>query len=159
MPIKHHVRLTVQEREQLMSILRKKRCAAARQSHARILLKADENGPQGGLSEEATAIAVEVSIATVQRVRRSFVEDGLPAALERKAPDRQYVRRLDGSAEARLIAVACGEPPAGCARWTLRLLAGRLVELEVVESVCHETVRQTLLANEIKPWLKRKKLC
>ena len=155
MPIKHRIRLTVQEREQLMYILRKKRCASARQSHARILLKVDEDGPQGGLPDADTAAAVEVSIATVERVRRSFVEDGLTAALERKAPDRQYVRRLDGTAEARLIAVACGEPPAGCARWTLRLLAGRLVELEVVESVCHETVRQTLLANEIKPWLQR----
>jgi len=119
------------------------------------LLKGDENGPQGSLPDADTATAVEVSVATVERVRRSFVMDGLAAALQRKAPDRHYVRRLDGSAEARIIAVACGEPPAGCARWTLRLLAGRLVELEVVESLCHETVRQTLLAKEIKPWLKR----
>ena len=103
----------------------------------------------------AIATAVEVSIATVERVRRHFVVAGLAAALERKAPDPTYVRRLDGAAEARLIAVACGVPPTGSARWTLRLLAARLVELEVVASVCYETVRQTLRANGLKPWLKR----
>ncbi len=138
-----------------MNILRKKRCVAARQSHARILLKADENGPEGGLLDADTATAVEVSIATVERVRQRFVEHGLESALERKAPDRQYTRCLDGAAEAKLIALTCGDPPAGCLRWTLRLLANQLVELEVVESVSHETVRQTLLTNEIKPWLKR----
>ena len=155
MPIKHRIQLDIQEREELLNILRKKHSAAARQAHARILLKADENGPQDGLSDADNATATEVSIATVERVRRRFVEEGLTAALERKCPERQYVRRLEGVAEAKLIAVACGEPPSGCARWTLRLLAGRLMELEVVESICHETVRQTLLANEIKPWLKR----
>jgi hypothetical protein len=154
-PLKYRIRLTPQEREQLMNILRKKRCAAARQSHARILLKADEDGPEGGLLDTDTATAVEVSVATVERVRQRFVEHGMESALERKAPERQYMRRLDGAAEAKLLAVACGEPQAGCARWTLRLLADRLVELKVVKSVCHETVRQTLLANDIKPWLKR----
>ena len=94
-------------------------------------------------------------MATVERVRQRFVEDGLAAALARKAPERTYVRRLDGAAEAKLIALTCGEAPSGCARWTLRLLADRLVELEVVASVCHETVRQTLRANDLKPWLKR----
>lgn len=155
MPIKYRIRLTLQEREQLRNILRKKRCAAARQSHARILLKADEEVPEGGLPDPDIAAAVEVSLATVERVRRRFVEHGLESALERKAPDREYERRLDGVAEAKLIAVACGAPPEGRVRWTLRLLADRLVELEVVEAVCHETVRQTLLANQIKPWRKR----
>ena len=155
MPIKFRIRLTPEERQQLMGILRKKRCAAARQSHARLLLKADENGPEGGLADFAIAAAVEVSVATVERVRRRFVEHGLESALARKAPDREYERRLDGVAEAKLIAVACGAPPEGRVRWTLRLLADRLVELEVVEAVCHETVRQTLLANQIKPWRKR----
>ena len=101
------------------------------------------------------AAAGEVSVATVERVRRRFVEDGLAVALERKAPERTYVRRLDGAAEAQLIALTCGEPPPGCARWTLRLLADRLIELEIVPAVCQETVRQTLRANDLKPWLKR----
>lgn len=155
MLIKYRIRLTPPEREQLLNLLRKKHCAAARQSHARILLKADEAVAHGGLLDSAIAAAVEVSVATVERVRRRFVEDGLTAALERKAPERTYVRRLDGGAEAKLIALACGAAPSGCARWTLRLLADRLVELEVVPSVCHETVRQTLRANDLKPWLQR----
>lgn len=155
MPIKYRIRLTAEERTELQSILSKKRSAALRQAHARILLKADAGGPEGGWPDAEIAAAVEVSIATVERVRRQFVEVGMAAALARKAPQRTYVRLLDGAAEAQLVAVVCGEPPAGCARWTLRLLADRLIELEVVESICHETVRQTLLANEIKPWLKR----
>jgi transposase len=153
--IKYRIRLTPPEREQLLNILRKKPCAAARQSHARILLKADEAVAHGGLLDADIAVAIEVSVATVERVRRRFVEEGMAAALERKAPERTYVRRLDGIAEAKLIALTCGEAPSGCARWTLRLLADRLVELEVVASVCHETVRQTLRANDLKPWLKR----
>ena len=88
-------------------------------------------------------------------MRRRFVEDGLAAALERKAPARTYVRRLDGLTEAQLIALTCVEPPSGCARWTLRLRADRLVELEIGPSVCHETVRQTLRAKDLKPWLQR----
>ena len=93
--------------------------------------------PKAGGPDADIAAAVEVSIATVERVRRRFAEQGLEPALERKAPDREYERSLDGAAEAKLIAVACGAPSAGRARWTLRLLADRLVELEVVESVCH----------------------
>ena len=121
----------------------------------KFLRQVDRDTPEGGLPDADTAAAVAVSLATVERVRQRFGEDGLAAALERKAPARPYLRRWDGIAEARLIAVACGDPPAGCARWTLRLLADRLVELEVIESVSHETVRQTLLTNQIKPWLKR----
>lgn len=155
MPIKFRIRLTPQEREELNAILRKKHSAAGRQAHARILLKADEGNPDGGLLDADIAAAVEVSIATVERVRRRFVELGLSAALERKQSERTYAHRLDGAAEARLVAVACGEPPAGAARWTLRLLADRLVELEIVEAVSHETVRQTLQANHLKPWRKR----
>lgn len=155
MPIKYRICLTPQERDSLSAILQKKHSSAHRQAHARILLKADENASEGGLPDNAIAAAVEVSVATVERVRRRCVEVGLEAALERKTPDREYVRRLDGTAEARLIAEVCSQPPAGCARWTLRLLADRLVELEIVPSVSHETVRQTLHANEIKPWRKR----
>jgi hypothetical protein len=85
-----------------------------------------------------------VHAATVARVRRQYVEAGLEAALDRRAPRREYARKLDGAQEARLIAVACGTPPAGRERWSLRLLADELVRLEVVASVSHETIRQTL---------------
>ena len=88
--------------------------------------------------------ALEVDPTTVARVRKLYVTEGLEAALHRKAPDRVYRRKLDGEQEARLVAVACSEPPSGQKRWTLRLLADTLVELEVVETVSYETVRQTL---------------
>jgi hypothetical protein len=141
---KHHIRLSLEEREKLEAIVRKGRASAHRQRHARILLLADANGPQGGWSDSQIAAATQTSVPTVERVRRICVEHGLERALERKDPERVYERRLDGKAEAQLIALCCGEPPAGHARWTLRLLAGRLVELEIVDSISHETVRQTL---------------
>ena len=92
----------------------------------------------------AIAGALDVHPAAVQRVRRRFAEAGLAATLARKRPERAYERRLDGRQEAHLVALACSAPPEGRARWTLRLLAGELVRLEVVEAVSHATVRQTL---------------
>jgi hypothetical protein len=145
MPLKkHHIRLSAQEREQLETIVRKGKASAQKQAHARILLLADTNGPEGGWSDAQIARAAHTSIPTVERVRRVCVEHGLERALERKDPDRDYVRKLDGKAEAQLIALSCGPAPQGRARWTLRLLARRLVELEIVEEICYETVRQTL---------------
>jgi hypothetical protein len=141
---KHHIRLSSQEREQLESIVRKGKTSAHRQRHARILLLADTNGPGGGQSDSQIALAAHTSIPTVERVRRVCVEHGLERALERKDPDRDYLRKLDGRAEAQLIALSCGPTPPGRARWTLRLLAERLVELEIVAEISHETVRQTL---------------
>ena len=152
---KHHIRLSAPERAQLEAILRKGQASALRQCHARILLLADANGPEGGWSDSEIARAAQTSIPTIERVRRICVEHGLERALERKDPEREYVRKLDGKAEAQLIALCCGEPPAGQARWTLRLLAGRLVELEIVQSISHEAVRQTLKKNELKPWQKK----
>jgi transposase len=141
---KYHIRLSTKERTALESIVGKGQASAQRQSHARILLLADTNGPEEGWSDAEIARAVHTSIPTIERVRRACVEHGLERALERKDPDRYYERKLDGKGEAKLIALSCGQPPAGFARWTLRLLAERLVELEVVEEISHETVRQTL---------------
>jgi hypothetical protein len=92
-----------------------------------------------------------VSIATIQRVRRSFAADGLTAAERRKPPAREYRRALDGAAEAHLIALACSEPPAGEARWSMRLLAGKLVELRIVPAVSDETVRRALKKTSSSP--------
>ncbi len=113
-------------------------------TRARILLKADhgEGGP--GWADAAIAGALDLHPSTVQRIRRRFVAEGLEATLARKRPDREYRRRLDGRREAHLVALACGDPPEGQARWSLRLLADELVRLEVVEAVSHETVRRTL---------------
>jgi transposase len=121
------------------------KAAAPKLAHARILLKADAAPDGPAWPDVRIAEAVEVNVTTVERVRERFVEHGLDAALDRKTqarPSRE--RKLDGQAEARLIALACSDPPPGRARWTLRLLADKLVELEVVATVSTETVRQVL---------------
>lgn len=141
---KHHIRLSSEERTQLETIVRRGRANAHRQRHARILLLADTEGAEGSWSDSQIARALQTSIPTVERVRRVCVEHGLERALEGKDPARLYLRKLDGAGEAQLLALCCGEAPEGRARWTLRLLAGRLVELELVESISHEAVRQTL---------------
>ncbi len=121
------------------------KAAAPRLAHARILLKADAAPDGPAWTDERIAEAVEVSAATVERVRPRFVEPGLEAALVRKSQDRpSRQRELDGRAEARLIALACSPPPDGRNQWTMQLLADKLVELEVVDSVSDETVRRTL---------------
>jgi len=141
---KYIVTLTAAERRMLQEMLSRGKAAARKLVHARILLKADA-GPAGpGWNDDAIAEGLDVGRATVERVRKEFVEDGLEAALERRKPRRQYERALDGDGEAHLIALACQKPPEGRSRWTLRLLADRLVELEYVEQVSYQTVRRTL---------------
>lgn len=140
----YRVRLEASERRLLEAILSKDKCAAHRQRHARILLKVDENAPGGSLTDAQAAEAVEAGTATVQRVRRIFVEHGLERALERKDPERVYERKLDAKGEAKLVALACEAPPEGHSKWTMRLLADKLVELEIVESIGREAVRTTL---------------
>jgi hypothetical protein len=144
MRTKYAVYLAEAERARLHTLIGSGAASARLLTHARILLKANrgEGGP--GWTDAAIAGALEVHPTTVGRVRREYVEAGLDAALTRKPPERIYERRLDGAGEARLIALACGTPPAGRTRWTLRLLAEELVRLDVVEAVSHETVRRTL---------------
>ena len=144
MPKIYRVQLEASERQLLEAIIRKDKCAAHKQRHARILLKADENAPNGALTDEQIAAAVECGTATVQRVRQTLVEHGLDRALERKRPDRIYERKLDAKGEAHLLALACEDAPEGRAKWTMQLLADKLVELEVVDSIGRETVRTTL---------------
>lgn len=137
------VRLTEEERETLRALVSKGRTQAYRIRHATILLKVDADGPKW--SDERAAEAAGCHPNTVRNVRQRFVERGFEAAIERKkqeSPSRR--RKLDGEAEARLIAESCSEPPVGRARWTLHMLADRMVELKIVESISHETVRQTL---------------
>jgi hypothetical protein len=141
---KYAVMLTEAERAQLRTLIGHGEAPARLLAHARILLKADQGEGGAAWTDAVIAGAVEVHPTTVARVRRTYVEVGLEAALERKSPERAYPRVLDGAAEAHLIAVACAAPPAGRERWTLRLLADELVRLEVVEAVSYETVRRTL---------------
>jgi transposase len=141
---KYPVILSETERECLRSLIAAGTAPARKLTHARILLKADQ-GPEGpGWVDEQVAEAVETSQPTVARVRKQYFEEGLEAALNRRPPNREYQRKLDGEQEARLLALACSEPPEGQARWSLRLLADKLVELEIVEDVSYQTVRRTL---------------
>lgn len=138
------VTLTEEQREQLQELIAAGTAPARKLMHARILLKADQ-GPGGpAWVDQAIAEAVEVSQPTVARVRRQFMEQGLEAALNRRPPQRAYRRKLDGAQEARLIALVCRAPPEGHGRWSLRLLADKLVELEVVEDISYQTVRRVL---------------
>jgi hypothetical protein len=142
---RYRVMLTPTERDHLKHLLAAGTESVRKLTHARILLKADQ-GPDGpGWVDEAIAEAVEVSQPTISRVRKQYVEHGLEAALNRRPPSREYVRKLDGVQEAKLIALACAKPPTGQARWSLRLLADKLVELEIVEdAVSYQTVRRLL---------------
>jgi len=138
------VRLSGVEREQLEGLVKRGREAAYRRRHAQVLLLADEGEYGNGLIDREVAERVGCSRRTVEQIRQRCVCEGLPAALERRQRSRERSRVLDSEGEARLVSIACSEPPAGHARWTLRLLGDRLVELKVVESISPETVRQVL---------------
>lgn len=135
---KYLINLTVEERQTLADMTRKGSAKARQFKRAMILLKADE-----GLSDPQITEALNVSRPTVERIRKRFVEGGLEKALN-EDPRPGQARKLDGRAEAILIAEACGPAPEGHEKWTLRLLADRLVELKAVESISYETVRRTL---------------
>jgi transposase len=142
---KYLVTLTTDERDQLTALIAAGKAAAQKLAHARILLKADQADGGPAWTDDRIAEAVEVSTATVERVRRRFVEQGVEAALTRKTQDKPSRERvLDGAAEAELIVLACSPPPDERARWTLRMPADKLVQLEVVGTVCTETVRRVL---------------
>ena len=136
--------MTNEERRLLRTLVSSGKGAARKLIHARILLKTDrsEGGPGWGDAEIAEGL--EVGTATVERVRQRFVEEGLESALVRRKPQRDYRRKLDGEGEAHLIALACSETPEGRTRWTLRLLADRMVALEYVEALSKDTVRRVL---------------
>jgi Homeodomain-like domain len=138
---RYRITLTSEEREELGHLIACGKADARKLAHARVLLQADkaEGGP--GWIDPA---ALRVSVRTVERVRQRFVEQGLAAALLPKPSPRIYRGKLDGAQEAHLLALACSRPPDGKRRWALRLLAARMVELEHVDALSHETVRQTL---------------
>jgi transposase len=138
---KYIVDLTTEERPDLEGRLRGGQMSVRKVKRIQILLKADE-----GWSDERIAEALDVGLSTVERTRRKFVERGLEEAITNRRSRREYPRKLDGKAEAHLLALLCGPVPAGYARWSLRLLADELVKIEGVEvdDISHETVRQTL---------------
>lgn len=148
---KYRVHLAEEEQEELKALVRKGRAAAYKQTHARILLLSDENQAEGAMKDQEIARSLGVGISTVERVRRRCVDEGVAAALGRKEQLRRRQKLLDGSGEAHLIALACSQPPEGRASWTLKLLADRLVEREIVESISAETVRNTLKKTHSSP--------
>ncbi len=138
------VRLTPAERQTLQAMLDKGQAAADQLLRARMFLKADVSADGPGWTDEEIAEAFAVGLSTVHRLRQRLVEEGLDAALLRKPRSSRRLSKRGGAQEAKLVALACSEPPAGRARWTLQLLADQLVELKVVDSISDETVRQRL---------------
>jgi transposase len=140
--VKFIVRLTVVERADLQQMVDEGKRAGSILKRAWVLLKADVDGPNW--SDPEIAEAYGVSLSTVHRVRQAFVEEGLDAALYRKKPTGRQYHKLDGAQEAKLLAIACSQPPTGRQRWTLQMLADRLVELKIVDTISDECVRTTL---------------
>jgi Homeodomain-like domain len=142
--VKYIIRLPTEERERLLTLVKTGRAAAAKLLHARILLKADCSVGGRHWTDAEVAEALDTSPSTVHRVRQAWVEYGLEAALARKSPTGRQYRKLDGTQEAQLIAIACSAPPAGRTRWTFKLLAEKLVALDIVDAMSAECVRSTL---------------
>ena len=149
---KYVVELTSQERRQLEELIKKGKVAGYKIRHAQMLLKADQGKEGPGWHDKQIADAFGAHLTTVESLRKRLVEEGLDAALQRKKqarPSRE--RKLDGDGEARLISLACSQPPEGRNEWSLRLLADRLVELSVVDSISHMTVSRTLKKTSSSP--------
>jgi transposase len=151
---KYIVKLTQEERGDLQKLISQGEAPARKLTHARILLKADSSEAGPGWSDPAISEALEVGTATVEHVRERFVEEGLKASLTRRRPRSPRLRKLDGEQEAHLIALVCSPPEEGQEHWTLQLLADKLVELHIVESIARETIRQVLKKTRLLPWLK-----
>jgi len=152
MPAKiYKVTLTNEERAQLTAIVSKGKGNARRMRRAHILLLVDENQPDGAWKDADIAKALSAHVRTVERTREKCVEQGIEAALNHTRPKKTRSKVLDGAAEARLAQLACTEPPDGHERWSMQMLADRLIELEVVETVSRETVRTTLKKMNLSP--------
>lgn len=138
------VTLTPTERAELSTIIKKGNASARKRIHAQILLRVDEAGGQDGWKDTNVAEAYGVGLRTVERIRERFVTQGFEAALQSKADQENRAHKFDGKKEAKLIALACGKAPDGRARWTLQLLADRMVELKYMESISHQAVHNVL---------------
>ena len=149
---KYIVTLTTEEVEQLQSLVGKGKHAAQKVINALILLNCDQSqGTDHRRTSQEIAQVLQVSERKIDRVKRRFVEDGLEVALSGQPSQREYVSKVDGDVEAHLIALSCSNPPSGRARWSLRLLADRAVELQWVEAISHETVRRVLKKTNSSP--------
>ena len=141
---KYKVTLTIEERQSLSSLISLGQARTRKLTHARILLKADQGEAGPSWSDQQISEALDVGLSTVERVRERFVLEGLEAALNRRPSSNPRSCKVDGEQEAHLIALACSQAPSGRKRWTMRLLADKLVELDYIDTISHETVRQVL---------------
>ena len=141
---KYVVRLADEERMELDRLVNTGKAAAHKRRRAQVLLLADAGSEGSGRTDLQVAEALRVSVGLVHAARQAYVEQGLAGALERQPKSRHRPRKLDGAQEAHLVAIACSPPPAGRARWTLRLLADKLVELEIIDSISKDAVRGVL---------------
>jgi len=141
---KYPIKLNEAEREQLRQLVTSGTSKARKIRRVQVLLKSDSSEGGPNWSYQKISEAYNVSERTIADVRQAYFESGLEVAINRKRPRRVYVHRLDGEAEAHLIALACGDPPAGHERWSLRLLQSQMIQLKYVENVSHETLRTTL---------------
>jgi len=142
--VKYKVSLTQKEREELLSITKGGTHTSKKFIHALILLNCDEGEFSDKVTNEEVANVLKIGPRTIDRVKKKFVEEGFDAALDNRPTTRVYARKADGDVEAHLIALSCSEAPEGFSRWSLRLLAETMVELEYVEDISHETVRRVL---------------
>lgn len=142
--IRYTVKLLKSEVDELQSIINKGSHTSQTFRVAYILLNCDEGKYSEKITNEQISQVLKVGMRTIDRVKKKFIEEGFESVLERRAPDRIYEAKMDGDTEAKLVALCCSEPPKGFARWSLRLLADKMVELKYVESLSHVTVRSVL---------------
>jgi len=145
----YKVELTQQERDELTGIIRKGKHTSQVYRNAYVLLNTDEGEFSEKVTNSEISKVLKIGMRTIDRIKKRFVEDGFEACLTRKAPTREYEKKVDGDIEAKLVSLACSEPPEGFSKWSLRLLADKMIELQYVESISHETVR-TVLKKRIK---------
>ena len=145
----YKVTLTKQEREELLRVIKKGKHTSQTYRNAYVLLNTDIGEHSDKIMNEEISKVLKVGMRTIDRIKKRFVEEGFEACLVRKPTSREYERKFDGEVEAHLISISCGEPPKGFARWSLRLLADKMVELNYVENISHESVR-ILLKKRVK---------
>src|SRR5215210_8608301 len=152
--INYRVTLTKEEREQPTSIVSKGYHSAQQYRVAYILLNCDQGEYGEKITNEQISSVLKISMRMIDRVKQRFVEDGFEACLDRKPRSKSKPRKADGDLEAHLVALSCSKAPEGFSRWSLRMLADKLVEMEYLESISHETIRRVLKKTNWKPWKK-----
>ena len=153
MTIKYKVILTEEEREKLKEIVDKGKRKKINRLHSQILLNIDQS-KEGKMRDIEIAKVLQISEDTIERTRKRFVEEGLEAAINKKVQINYRARKLDGAKEADLVKIACSDAPDGASRWTLQLMVDKLVELNIVDSIAKETVRQSLKKTNLSHGLK-----